>query len=313
MTVDDADRMSLHIYAASGVELRTAHLRRAKQRLQGMGFEVTMDESLKHRHQRFAGTDEQRQATLHRIADVAPSVALASRGGYGMTRLLDAIDWKRIARSVDRGTRWVGYSDMTAFQLALLAHTGRTTWHGPMAADDFGRELGLDEDADDANAVTCDCFGEAMRGELEAIGFKTDKGFDGLDVTGTLWGGNLTVLCSLLGTPHFPKVKGGILFLEDVAEHPYRVERMLLQLHQAGVLGAQKAVLLGAFTEWKASPLDRGYGLRATVECIRSVVKVPLINGLPVGHVPLKMTFKVGTPMQLCIDARTAYLFDPEG
>ena len=92
-----------------------------------------------------------------------------------------------------------------------------------------------------------------MRGELEAVGFRTEAGFDGLDVRGTLWGGNLTVLMLLLGTPHWPRIKGGILFLEDVNEHPYRVERSLLQLHQAGVLDAQKAVLLGAFSDWTAS------------------------------------------------------------
>ena len=80
---------------------------------------------------------------------------------------------------------------------------------------------------------------------------------------GTLWGGNLCVLMSLLGTPHWPRIKGGVLFLEDVNEHPYRVERMLLQLHQAGVLDAQKAVLLGALHRLRSkSPLDRGYTLQ---------------------------------------------------
>ena len=101
-----------------------------------------------------------------------------------------------------------------------------------MACDDFGRteaEGGVDD-------VTQDCFLEAMHGELEAIGFRTESGFDGLEARGLLWGGNLSIVNSLLGTPHFPKVKGGILFLEDINEHPYRVERSLLQLLQAGVL-----------------------------------------------------------------------------
>lgn len=93
-----------------------------------------------------------------------------------------------------------------------------------------------------------------MSGELEAVGFRTEAGFDGLDVKGTLWGGNLCMVSSLLGTPHWPRIKGGVLFLEDVNEHPYRVERSL-QLQQAGVLDAQKAVLLGAFTDFRPSPL----------------------------------------------------------
>ncbi|MFY9510654.1 MAG: LD-carboxypeptidase, partial [Rubrivivax sp.] len=233
-------------------------------------------------------------------ADAAPSVALASRGGYGLTRLLDRIDWPRIARSVERGTRWVGHSDMTAFQLALLAHTKAASWAGPMAQDHFGRDAaggGVDE-------VTAACFAEAMRGELEAVGFRTEAGFDGLQARGPLWGGNLTVLCSLLGTPHFPRVRGGVLFLEDVNEHPYRVERMLLQLLQAGVLGAQKAVLLGQFTAWKASPLDRGYTLKTAVQQLRSRTAVPLLTGLPFGHVQTTVTLPVGRRVELLVQGR---------
>jgi muramoyltetrapeptide carboxypeptidase len=164
---------------------------------------------------------------------------MASRGGYGLSRLLDAIDWPLLARAVEQGTRWVGHSDFTALQLGLLAHTGAGSWAGPMAADDFGR-ADIDGGVDD---VTAGCFTEAMSGELEAVGFRTAAGYDGLQVRGPLWGGNLTMLCSLLGTPHLPRprrVKGGVLFLEDVNEHPYRVERMLLQLLQAGVLGTQR-------------------------------------------------------------------------
>ena len=110
--------------------------------------------------------------------------------------------------------------------------------------------------------VTEGCFVEAMSGQLEAIGFRTEAGFDGLAKRGVLWGGNLCVLNALLATPHWPRIKGGILFLEDVNEHPYRIERNLLQLHQAGVLDAQAAVVLGAFTAWRKSPLDRGYSLK---------------------------------------------------
>jgi muramoyltetrapeptide carboxypeptidase len=226
---------------------------------------------------------------------------MACRGGYGMTRLLDEIDWKRIARSVARGTRWVGYSDITALQMALLAHAGAASWAGPMACDDFG----LGDDEGGVDEVTRDCFVEAMSGALKAVGFRTDPGFDGLAARGMLWGGNLAMLCSMLGTPHFPKVKGGILFVEDVNEHPYRVERCLLQLHQAGVLRAQKAVLLGAFSGWKSSPLDRGYSLNSMVAKIRSVAtRTPVLSGLPFGHVPTKVTLPLGARVELLVDGR---------
>jgi len=291
---------SLHVFAPAGVELRAPALQRAKRRLSALGFDVTLDPSVRARHQRFAGTDEARLATLHRIAEAAPSVALACRGGYGLTRLLDAIDWPLIARSVERGTRWVGHSDLTALQLALLAHTGARSWQGPMACDDFGR----DDAAGGVDEVTRDCFAEAMSGELEAVGFRTEAGFDGLEARGVLWGGNLSMLQSLLGTPHWPKVKGGILFVEDVNEHPYRVERTLLQLHQAGVLARQKAVLVGAVSDWRKSPLDRGYTLKSAIAQLRSVCSTPILTGLPFGHVPTKVTLPVGARVQLVVQGR---------
>jgi muramoyltetrapeptide carboxypeptidase len=291
---------SLHVYSASGVELRTAALKLARQRLGAMGFEVTLDASVRARHQRFAGDDDARLETLHRIADAAPSVAMACRGGYGLSRLLDRIDWPRLARSVEQGTRWVGFSDLTALQLGLLAHTGATSWHGPMACDDFGRS----DEGGGVDDVTRDCFAEAMSGELEALGFRTEPGFDGLQLRGQLWGGNLTMVLSLLGTPHWPKLRGGILFLEDVGEHPYRVERMLLQLHQAGVLQRQKAVLLGAFSDWRKSPLDRGYTLKTVVARLRSVCDTPILTGLPFGHVQTKVTLPVGLRVELVVQGR---------
>jgi muramoyltetrapeptide carboxypeptidase len=291
---------SLTLFTPSGVLLKAAPLRLAAKRLSAMGFEVKIDEAALAKQQRFGGSDEVRLAALHRIAEESPSIALATRGGYGLTRLLDRLDWKKLARSVQRGTRWVGYSDMTALQMGLLAHTGASTWCGPLAADDFGREQ-LDE-------VTPDCFAEAMSGELEAVGFRTETGFDGLQAKGMLWGGNLTVLTSLLGTPHWPQIKGGILFVEDVNEHPYRVERMLLQLHQAGVLARQKAVLIGAVSDWKRSPMDRGYDLKAMVAHIRSVTRTPVLTGVPFGHVSTKVTMPFGQAVTLLVEGRDAYL-----
>jgi len=133
-------------------------------------------------------------------------------------------------------------------------------------------------------------------------------GLDGLQVRGTLWGGNLCLLASLLATPHWPRIRGGVLFVEDVNEHPYRIERSLLQLHQAGVLDGQKAVLLGAFTEYRKSPLDRGYGLRSAVAYLRSLTKTPLLTGLPFGHVPTKVCLPVGAKVTLLVDGRDAFV-----
>ena len=293
---------TLTLFSPAGALAQAGPLKRAAKRLTQLGFSVSLDADVLARHQRFAGDDATRLAALHRIADAAPSVALATRGGYGLTRLLDEIDWGRIARSIEHGTRWVGYSDLTALQNGLIArHKGLAMWAGPLACDDFGRsdaEGGVDE-------VTRDCFTEAMSGALEAVGFREPTGsFDALEARGRLWGGNLTVLCSLLGTPHWPKVKGGILFLEDINEHPYRVERMLLQLQQAGVIDAQAAVLLGDFSGAAKSPMDRGYGIKDAVAALRVRTKTPVLTGLPFGHVRTKVCLPVGATVELYVQGR---------
>lgn len=291
---------TLTVFSPSGVVERPPALRVAAKRLKALGFQVQLDEAVAARGQRFAGSDETRLAALHRVAGQAPSVAMASRGGYGLSRLLDGIDWPLMGRSVERGTRWVGYSDFTALHLGLLAHAKAPSWAGPTALDAFA--------ADEVDDVTSGCFTEAMSGELEALGFRTEAGFDGLEARGVLWGGNLTMVCSLLGTRHFPKVKGGVLFLEDVNEHPYRVERNLLQLHHAGVLAAQKAVILGAFTGWKPSRLDRGYKLASAVAALRARTATPLLTGLPFGHVAPQVSLPVGRRVSLAVQGRDAFI-----
>src|SRR5690349_24200261 len=200
---------SLALYSPSGLLMRAAPLRRAQRRLEALGFAVEIDAGALDRHQRFAGDDAARLAALHRVAGRTPDIAMATRGGYGLSRLLDAIDWKRVATSVERGTCWVGHSDLTVLQLGLLAHTGARSWAGPMACYDFGREAGEhgEKTVEAVDEVTESCFREAMSGELEAVGFRTEAGLDGLERRGILWGGNLCMVVSLLGTKHLPAIK----------------------------------------------------------------------------------------------------------
>lgn len=298
------ETQSLHLFSPAGALPRALPLRRAAKRLAVHGFEVVVDADAMAREQRFAGDDDKRLAAIHRVARAAPSVAMATRGGYGLTRLLDRLDWDLLARSVEHGTRWVGLSDVTSLQLGLLAHRKQPTWAGPLACEHFGRsteEGGVDD-------VTEACFLEAMSGELEAVGFRTEPGFDGLEVRGTLWGGNLCVLNSLLGTPHLPAIKGGVLFIEDVNEHPYRIERSLLQLHQAGVLERQRAVLLGHFNQWTPSPHDRGYNLKTAIDHLRSVTSTPILTGLPFGHVQTIVCLPVGRKVDVAVQGREVFV-----
>ena len=117
------------------------------------------------------------------------------------------------------------------------------------------------------------------------------------------------MLCALLGTPYFPQVPGGILFLEDVNEHPYRIERMLTQLHHAGVLAQQQAIVLGQFTGYTLAAHDKGFKLASVVEWLRSQLTIPVLTGLPYGHVETKVLLPVGATVELSVQGRDALLY----
>jgi muramoyltetrapeptide carboxypeptidase len=294
----------IYIYSPSSAIRDKAVVRRGVARLKALGHDVEIDESALATHMRFAGDDATRLAAIHRAAASGADVALITRGGYGLTRLLPAIRYKAVAKAIERGTKFVGLSDFTAFQCAVLAQTGAVTWSGPALGEDFGVEGEPDD-------IMQACFEDLVSGQGEGTGWqlpRNEAAAAPLEVKGTLWGGNLSVLVSLVGTPWFPKVKGGILFLEDVHEHPYRVERMLTQLLHAGVLERQKAIVLGHFTNYKPVPHDRGYRLGTVVDWIRTKSGVPVLTGLPFGHVPTKVSLPVGAKVHLAVEGRDAFV-----
>jgi len=271
------------LYAPSGVVSDASALERATAHLTALGHRVHVDAKALAHHSRFAGSDSERLAAVERIAaDPEVDIALAIRGGYGWSRLLERLDYPALARS---GKRWLGHSDFTAFQLAMLARAGAITFAGPMAAYDFGAE-------NPSEFTQENCFGV-----LDHASWEIACALDGpshIACSGTLWGSNLALLVHLVGTDYFPHISGGILFLEDIAEHPYRIERMLFQLLHAGVLQRQQAILLGTFTDYQPLPNDNGYDFSQAVAQLRARVDVPIYTGLPFGHVREKLTLPVG-------------------
>ncbi|MEI6760869.1 MAG: LD-carboxypeptidase [Betaproteobacteria bacterium] len=295
----------IYIYSPSGAVRDKAAFRRGVKRLTAMGHRVEVDEAALASHLRFAGDDATRLAAIHRAAASGADVALVSRGGYGLTRLLDGIHYKQVARAIDKGMLFVGLSDFTAFQNAVLARTGGVTWAGPSLGEAFGMAPPAQPDE-----IMAACFDDLLSGQGEGAGWRQPAVSENYTLKkSTLWGGNLAVLTSLLGTPYFPKIKGGLLFLEDVAEHPYRIERMLTQLLHAGVLARQRAIILGQFTEYKLVPHDRGYKLATVVDWLRCQLKVPVLTNLPFGHVPTKVMLPVGAKAQLLVEGRDAMLY----
>jgi muramoyltetrapeptide carboxypeptidase len=288
-------RAGIGLYAPSGFALDPAAVDRAVARFEDRGHRVVVDPSCRTRHPRFAAPDDERLAAVLRMAgNPRVAIAIALRGGYGWSRLLPRLD---IAALAATGTRWLGYSDFTAFALAALAQARLTTFAGPVVSD-FGAAA--------PSAYTFDhCFGL-----LEQPRYDVACALDGPDVAcaGTLWGGNLAMVAHLVGTPYLPVVDGGILFLEDVGETPYRVERTLYQLHLAGILARQQAILLGRFTEFALSENDGGYDLEGAIAQIRGVCPVPILTGLPFGHVRDKLTLPVGGRCALDVRAGAATL-----
>lgn len=296
------------MYSPSGAVRDRAALRRGVARLRAMGHEVELDPDVLASDTRFAGDDVTRLAALHRAAASGADVALATRGGYGLTRVLGHIRYKNLARAIDKGTRFVGMSDFTALQLALLAHNGAVTWAGPMLVGDLG---GVEE----PDEIMLACLEDLFTGQGEGCGWRLPAErqradvpqvtLPDLDVEGALlWGGNLSVLCALLGTPYFPRIDKGILFLEDVGEHPYRIERMLTQLLHAGVLARQRVIVLGQFTGYQRVAHDRGFSMQTVLRWLRAQLRVPILAGLPFGHVPTKVVLPVGAGVALSIQGR---------
>lgn len=302
---DAADAVApvpLYLISPASAVPADAPLQRSLNALRAAGFSPVLDRGALRTHQRFAGTDVQRAAAFSRAAAQPARAVMITRGGYGLTRLLPLLDFAALARA---DKQWIGYSDFTAFQLAMLARAGAVTWNGPALLDDFAVPEGAEPDE-----TTVGSLHDALAGRAELLGFRA-AGASGVDVRGTLWGGNLSLVCALLGTPWFPAVRGGILYLEEVSEHPYRVERMLGQLLQAGVLDAQAAVLIGYVNRYTLVPRDAGFDMPAVLRRLRGLTRTPILTGLPVGHDTPKLTLPHGATVGLATEGRQAWLVMP--
>lgn len=297
MTTEQAlSGVTLAIVAPSGYAADESAVARATTRLESLGCRVRNFYDAASKHQRFGGTDAARAAQVHAAAaDPEVRIVLALRGGYGLSRLLPQLDFALLAES---GKLFVGHSDFTAMHMGLLARAGAISFAGPMICDDFSRL--------DTSDFTLRHFQHCLAGASHAIEFEANDN-PALDVTGMLWGGNLTMLAHLAGTPYLPHIEDGILFIEDVNEHPYRVERLMLQLSHAGLL-KQKAIVFGDFSGYRLSDYDNGYDFGAMLDYLRGRLGVPILSGLPFGHTRDKATLAVGCQARLSSQGGTAML-----
>lgn len=284
---------SIDLVAPSGYPQDPEAVARGIERLTDEGHRLDNLLATQRRYQRFGGTDGERAADLNRLADPSrplPDIVLAVRGGYGAARILHGLDYDGLQRLRDQPVAIVGHSDFTAIQCALFARAGVKSFGGPMFAGDFGAER--------VSAFTMRHFWQALSQPQFTVISDVPQ-VQPVDVTGMLWGGNLAILASMIGTPYMPPVEGGILFIEDVNEHPFRIERMIYQLHQSGILGRQQALVLGEFSGGRLSDYDNGYSLETMIEHVRSVVGIPIVTGLQFGHIDDLLTLPFGATAHL--------------
>ncbi|HEY9125954.1 MAG TPA: LD-carboxypeptidase, partial [Acidobacteriaceae bacterium] len=249
----------------------------------------------------FAGTPEQRLLDLHAaFADDSVRVLFATRGGYGSNYLLDGLDMDVLA---EHPKPVFGYSDLTAVQTALLDTLNLPSFHGPMVSPDFGREDGVH-----LPSLLAALSGEPYKvGKAEGLRLLKPAD-DGQPVRGTLYGGCVSILTALLGTPYEPQTEGKLLFFEDVGAKPYQIDRMLWQLKQAEKLDGVKGIIFGEMLDC-VSPGAPPELLDEVILKALEDFSGPIVIGLRSGHVSranVTLTFGVMAELDAGADAAAA-------
>ncbi len=290
---------TIRLLAPSGYPHDAMAVERALERLHAEHHRLENVEATQRRYQRFAGTDRQRAGDLNHLAELSwplPEIGLAVRGGYGAIRLLHELDYRGLeSRFRDQPMVLVGHSDFTALQLALLARAQAVTFGGPMLMTHFGAKT--------LSAYTMEHFWRTVSQPEMTLAVEIPQVQD-VNVSGVLWGGNLSIVAALVATPYMPQIEGGILFLEDVNEQPFRIERMIYQLYLSGILARQQVLVLGQFTGTRMFESDNGYDIHSVIEQVRNEIGIPVVTGLPFGHIADMVTLPVGAPARLIANER---------
>jgi len=267
---------------------------KGKAVLESMGFRTFFDEGIFQKHGFLAGTDMQRANQVNRLfADPAVKAVVCARGGYGSMRILPFLDYKTIQKNPKI---FVGFSDISALLSVLYNRCGLIAFHGPVVTT-------LADTAEDNIAAM-----HTMLTSDIILEVKPEKGIviqPGVS-SGIVVGGNLTTLCHLLGTPYVPNFDGNILFLEDQAEAPYRIDRMLTQMKLAGCFEGIKGLFLGSFEA--CGKLDEIF--RIIQEIFRDV-NIPILSGFEIGHGSMNITMPIGIGATLDTDRQILTFHEP--
>lgn len=256
--------------------------------LNTLGFRVRIPEAIFSEKRYLAGEDRVRAAVIHSLfADPDIHGIICARGGYGALRVLDQLNWEIIGRNPKP---FIGYSDITALLMAILSRTGVPVIHGPNLVS-----------LASADQETLDAFVQAVTGGWTAIEIAGGRVLSPGIAQGTIKGGNLATLSHLLGTSYQPDFTDAILFIEDIGEPAYKIDRMLTQMKMAGVFDRVKGVVTGSFENCRPESHIREILTEIFVE-----YAIPVICGMPAGHGKTNQTFVMGR--QVRMDTRTMIL-----
>lgn len=265
--------------------------------LQQWGFQVKIGKTLGHQHHYFSGTDAERLADLQQMLDDASVKAiLCGRGGYGVSRIIDQIDWTRFKKQ----PKWIiGYSDITVLHAELYTKLKTASLHSPMAGafNDGGVETPF------VQALKPALLGKAYRYVADAHALNQLG-----QANGELVGGNLSLVTHLLGTKSAFKTKGKILFLEDVGEYLYNVDRMFIQLKRTGMLDGLAALIIGGFTEMKDTTTPFGQDILTIIKEQVKAYNYPICFDFPVSHTERNYPLCVGMQHDLNIKSNSVTL-----
>ncbi|MGP5213930.1 LD-carboxypeptidase [Psychrobacter immobilis] len=302
------------LFASSNVGGSDDRNQLALERMACAGFKVNNPTITNRQYLRFAGTDSQRASDLQNLATgaiAAPKLLLGVRGGYGAMRILPMVDWSTLGRIMkERGTILAGFSDVTAIQCALLAKGDMSSLAAPMLYSEFGKTK--------PDQVSCRKFVEALTNPNLTINISdaslTSQQLPSIltssepkNITGTIWGGNLSVVSALAGSEYLPRIDGGIVFLEDVGEQPYRIERMLYDLYLAGIFKYQQAIVFGALSGTGEDSYDKRYDVATVIRQLHELTGLPIYSGMRFGHIGQKHSFPLGAKCQISSNTDGGY------
>lgn len=289
---------TIGLICPAGAPLPVERIDIGARNLEARGYRVRLGGHVRARHGTFAGTDAERVDDLNRfLRDPEVRMLMAVRGGYGCGRLLEGVDFE----AARRDPKWVvGYSDLTALQMGLLAKSGLVTVSGPMAGVEFRGA---------PDAFTDSHFWSLVQGGEEGRNLGNPEGEPWIPVRGgcaegPLIGGCFSLVMSLFGTPYLPVLDGAILVLEDIHEHLHRLDRMLVQLRLAGVLDRIAGLVLGQFTDCgPAEPGKPALALREILGEVLAGTTVPCVRGYAYGHEARKRSLPWGVRARLDVDS----------